>query len=129
MGAGQIAAGAPVETYENQETLSFSDFAGERDTYALEVRGDSMIDDHIMSGDFVLVEKTDRVRDGDVVVALVDGAETTLKRFYREGGGVRLEPENREMAPIHVTSGEFRIQGKVVGLQRLLDRPRTAPEE
>src|SRR5205085_3484629 len=77
---GRIAAGMPVESFTNQGTLNFGDFAGDPDTYALEVRGDSMIEDHICSGDFVLVQKTDRVRDGEIVVALVDGSETTLRR-------------------------------------------------
>jgi repressor LexA len=117
--AGQIAAGAPVETYENQDTLSFSDFAGEKDTYALEVRGDSMIEDHIMSGDFVLVQKTEQVRDGDVVVALIDGAETTLKRFYREPDNmVRLQPANSDMEPIMVPSANIAIQGKLLAVLR-----------
>jgi len=117
--AGQIAAGAPVETYENPEMLSFSDFAGENGTYALEVRGDSMIEDHIMSGDFVLVQKTESVRDGDVVVALVNGAETTLKRFYREPGEmVRLQPANSEMEPIRVPAADLTIQGKLLAVLR-----------
>ena len=117
--AGRIAAGAPVEAYEGDETLSFSDFAGDHDTYALEVRGDSMIDDHIMSGDFVLIERTESVRDGDVVVALVDGSETTLKRFYREPKGqVRLQPANAAMRPIRAPAETVRVQGVVVGLLR-----------
>src|SRR5712671_2890780 len=72
---GQIAAGKPVEALENPETLQFSDFTGKGDTYALEVRGDSMIEDHICSGDFVLVARTTEVKDGEIVVALVDGSE------------------------------------------------------
>src|SRR5262252_4710522 len=81
---GRIAAGAPVEAVEQRETVRFGDFTGNPDVFALEVRGDSMIEDHICSGDLVLVEKTGQVKDGDIVVALVEGVETTLKRFYRE---------------------------------------------
>lgn len=117
--AGRIAAGAPVESYEDAETLSFADFAGDKDTFALEVRGDSMIEDHILSGDYVLVERTQAVRDGEVVVALVDGVETTLKRFYREGDGmVRLQPANAGMAPILVPAERVRIQGRLLAVLR-----------
>ena len=90
---GRIAAGAPVEAIEQLEELHFADFAGNGDTYALEVRGDSMIEDHICDGDVILLERIPEARDGDIVVALVGGSETTLKRFYREPGGiVRLQP-------------------------------------
>ena len=117
--AGRIAAGAPVETFENQEVLSFSDFAGDKDTYALQVRGDSMIEDHILDGDYVLIERTTDVRDGDVVVALVDGVETTLKRFFREPGGkVRLQPANPEMEPIVLPASRVQIQGRLLAVLR-----------
>src|ERR1051325_1795803 len=82
---GRIAAGVPVEAVEQKETLNFADFAGNGNNFALEVRGDSMIDDHICSGDLILVEKVQQAIDGDIVVALVAGSETTLKRFYRDG--------------------------------------------
>ena len=75
-----------MEAIAGQDTLSFSDFAGDPDTYALQVRGDSMIEDHICDGDYVLVQRADEARDGEIVVALVDGMETTLKRFYTEPG-------------------------------------------
>ncbi len=117
--AGRIAAGAPVETFEGHETLSFADFTGDKDTFALEVRGDSMIEDHIADGDYILVERTETARDGDVVVALVDGVETTLKRFYREPGNkVRLQPANSEMEPIRVPAGRVRIQGRLLAVLR-----------
>ena len=77
--AGRIAAGAPVEAIEGRDTLQFADFAGKGDTFALEVSGESMIEDHIMSGDYVLVERTPQANDGEIVVALVDGRETTLE--------------------------------------------------
>lgn len=115
---GRIAAGKLVEASENPEPLSFSDFFGNPDIYALEVRGESMIGDHILSGDYVLVERTDRPREGEIVVALVEG-ETTLKRFYREPDGMaRLQPANPAMAPILVPLSELRIQGRVLAVHR-----------
>jgi repressor LexA len=116
---GRIAAGAPVESVAGDAKLNFSDFVGHDGTFALEVRGDSMIEDHICSGDFVLVEKTSEVRDGDIVVALVDGMETTLKRFYREASGaVRLQPANSSMQPILVPASALAIQGRVLAVLR-----------
>ncbi len=116
---GKIAAGTPVEAMANQETLNFSDFAGDPNTFALQVRGDSMIEDHICNGDFVLVEKTSQARDGDIVVGLVDGTESTLKRFYLEPGGrVRLQPANSTMKPIYVAQSALAIQGKVLAVLR-----------
>src|SRR5262245_24340329 len=76
---GRIAAGAPVEAVPQQETLSFADFVGSGDTFALEVRGNSMIDDHICDGDMILLERVTQARDGDIVVALVSGSDATLK--------------------------------------------------
>ena len=117
--AGRIAAGAPVEAVEGIETLDFADFVGHESTFALQVRGDSMIEDHICDGDFVLVERTGRVKNGDIVVALVGGAETTLKRFYREPGGkARLQPANPAMEPIVVDLDDLQIQGHVLAVLR-----------
>ncbi|MBV8828126.1 MAG: transcriptional repressor LexA [Acidobacteriaceae bacterium] len=116
---GRIAAGSPVEAIQNPEILHFSDFVRNEGTFALEVRGDSMIEDHICSGDFVLVEKTNSLRNGDIVVALVDGSEATLKRFYTEPDGrVRLQPANSSMQPIFVNPENLAIQGKVLGIMR-----------
>jgi repressor LexA len=116
---GKIAAGTPVEAMANPETLNFADFAGDPNTYALQVRGDSMIEDHICNGDFVLVERTSQARDGDIVVGLIDGTETTLKRFYVEPGGrVRLQPANATMKPIYVSQSALAIQGKVLAVLR-----------
>jgi repressor LexA len=116
---GRIAAGSPVESFASQEKLNFADFIGHSETYALEVRGDSMIEDHICSGDYVLVERTTEVRDGEIVVALVDGAETTLKRFYRESSEmVRLQPANSLMKPIMVASSGVQLQGRVLAVLR-----------
>lgn len=116
---GRIAAGMPVEAVANPETLQFSDFVGSEGTFALQVRGESMIDDHICDGDFVLVEKTGSVRNGEIVVALVDGSETTLKRYYSDGDGrVRLQPANASMQPIYVHPSQLEIQGRVLAVMR-----------
>src|SRR5713226_2242098 len=116
---GRIAAGKPVEAVEQRATLSFADFAGHRDTYALEVRGDSMIEDHICDGDMILVERTAEVRDGDIVVALISGMETTLKRIYREPGErIRLQPANSSLQPIFVPASEVQIQGRLLAILR-----------
>jgi len=103
---GRIAAGKPVE------------ILGNRECYALEVRGDSMRDEHIMSGDYVLVERTRTAREGEIVVALIDGTDATLKRFFREGNQIRLQPSNSEMAPIYAAAASVAIQGKVLGVLR-----------
>jgi len=117
--AGRIAAGTPVEAIEGQDTLQFSDFTGKGDTFALQVRGDSMINDHIMSGDYVLVERGREVQDGEIVVALVDGRDATLKRFYREPDGrIRLQPANAAMRPIFVDPESLEIQGRVLAVLR-----------
>ena len=116
--AGRIAAGRPVEAIETAETISLGDIIGNRDVYALEVRGDSMRDEHIVSGDYVLVERTRTAREGEIVVALIDGSDATLKRFYREGPMIRLQPSNTEMAPIFAPADNVTIQGKVLGILR-----------
>jgi repressor LexA len=116
---GRIAAGQPVEAIAGEDTLNFADFAGDPDTYALKVRGDSMIEDHICDGDYVLIEKASAARDGEIVVALVEGVETTLKRFYNEAGDqVRLQPANTSMAPIYVPKAAVSIQGKLLAVLR-----------
>lgn len=116
---GTIAAGAPVEAYEDKSTVSFADYVGHKDTYALRVRGSSMIEDHICEGDMILVENTQDARDGDIVVALVGGADTTLKRFYREPGNVvRLQPANSTMSPIRVPANEVQVQGRLLAVLR-----------
>jgi repressor LexA len=116
--AGRIAAGLPVETVEAPESISLHDVVGNRDVFALEVRGDSMRDEHIIDGDYVLVERTKTARNGEIVVALVHGSETTLKRFYPEGNTVRLQPSNHEMDPIYVPAAQCAIQGRVLGVLR-----------
>jgi repressor LexA len=116
---GRIAAGSPVESLAGEDTLSFADYTGDPNTYALQVRGESMIEDHICDGDYVLVERAAEARDGEIVVALVDGRETTLKRFYLEPGDrVRLQPANSAMNPIYVLRASLVIQGKVLAVLR-----------
>jgi repressor LexA len=116
---GRIAAGRPVEAIPSNETLHFSDFVGNENTFALEVRGESMIEDHICNGDYVLVQKTTEARNGEIVVALVDGSEATLKRYYSEADGkIRLQPANASMAPILVPRENLQIQGKVLAVMR-----------
>jgi repressor LexA len=115
---GRIAAGKPVEAIENAESISLSEIIGNREVFALEVRGDSMRDEHIVNGDYVLVERTATARQGEIIVALVDGCDATLKRFYREGNMIRLQPSNAEMAPIYAPAENVVIQGKVLGMLR-----------
>lgn len=115
---GRIAAGAPVEAYGAGEVLRFGDLTADRNTYALQVRGDSMIEDHICDGDYVLVERTPEVRNGDIVVALVRGAETTLKRYFREGDSVRLQPANATMEPIRIPVADVALQGRLLAVMR-----------
>ncbi len=117
---GRIAAGHPIEALETPEELEIPEsMVGRRPTFVLQVEGDSMIDEQIRSGDYVIVEQVDTARDGQIVVALIGGGEVTLKRFYRQSdGSVRLQPANVNMQPIIVRGGEFRIQGVVIGVLR-----------
>src|SRR5580700_8962734 len=112
---GRIAAGRPLEAMENPETISLADFTRSKEVYVLQVTGESMQDEHILDGDYVLVEKADSSRDGEIVVALVDGTDATLKRIYRQGSKVRLQPSNSTMQPIIVPAGSVRVQGRVIG--------------
>lgn len=116
---GFIAAGAPIEPYTDPNaTLSVPPtFAtGKKRVYVLQVRGESMIEEQIRDGDFVVVEQSDAAKNGDIVVALLDNGMATLKRFFKEATRIRLEPANAKMSPIFVKN--VRIQGKVVGLIR-----------
>lgn len=115
---GRIAAGRPLEALENPETISLSDITRSRDVYVLEVRGDSMQDEHIVEGDYVMIEKTNSARDGEIVVALVNGSDATLKRIYREGANVRLQPSNAAMKPMRFPAQSVQVQGRVVGVMR-----------
>jgi repressor LexA len=115
---GRIAAGQPIEAVENPETISLADFVRSKDVFVLEVRGDSMQDEAILNGDYVLVEKSKTAYNGEIVVALVDGTDATLKRFFREGENIRLQPSNAAMKPIIVPAATVQIQGKVIGVLR-----------
>jgi len=115
---GRIAAGRPIEAVANNETISLADFVRSKEVFVLEVRGDSMQDEAILDGDYVLVEKTKTAHNGDIVVALVDGTDATLKRFYREGENVRLQPSNAAMKPIIVPAVAVQLQGRVIGVLR-----------
>jgi len=117
---GRVAAGTPIEAIEASETIFVpEDMVGRRETYVLQVKGDSMIDEQIRDGDFVIVENRRTARDGEMVIALLDGDSTTLKKLYREGGGkVRLQPANARVKPIVVDQDRLRIQGVVIGVLR-----------
>ncbi len=114
--AGRIAAGRPLEAIEDRETFSLGEFARSGGNFVLQVTGNSMVEDHIMDGDFIVVEPTQVANTGEIVVALIGGEEATLKRFYREAGGkIRLQPANSTMQPIVVPAADVKIQGRVVG--------------
>jgi repressor LexA len=116
---GKIAAGRPIEAIAHPDDLDLLSVMKEgRQYFVLEVRGDSMVDDHIRDGDFVICERRSTAHNGETVVALLDGGEATLKRFYRESGRIRLQPANASMAPI--LADRVEIQGVVVGLYRKL---------
>ena len=116
---GRIAAGKPVESLQHPETISLRDFAGQKNVFVLQVKGDSMMDEHILDGDFIIVEKTSQAEPGDIVVALVGGSANTLKRYYREPDGrVRLQPANAPMKAISVPAKDVAIQGRVIGVLR-----------
>ncbi len=116
---GRIAAGAPIEAIEGQSSMPVpAALLGPGDHYALEVSGDSMIEAGIFDGDFALVRRTDTARDGEIVVALVDDEEATLKYLRREGSMVRLDPANGAYEPQVYEAGRVRVQGKLAGLLR-----------
>ena len=115
---GHIAAGRPLEAVENPESISLADFTRTKETFVLQVRGDSMQDEHILNGDYVIVERCSCADNGEIVVALVAGSEATLKRIYLEGEQVRLQPSNATMAPIVVSAKEVQVQGRVIGVLR-----------
>ncbi|MBF7097619.1 transcriptional repressor LexA [Alkalibacter sp. M17DMB] len=117
---GKVTAGAPILAVENIED-SFPlpiDFVGKNESFILSVKGDSMIEAGILDGDYVIVEKRNTAVNGDIVVALIDGEEATVKRFYKEKSHIRLQPENSSMDPIIAT--DVRILGKVSGVIRKL---------
>lgn len=116
---GYIAAGEPIEAIEEPETIDLEAlFTRRAGTFVLRVRGDSMIDEQIRDGDYVVIERRDHVRNGESVVALLDDGEATLKKFYREKGRIRLQPANKDYDPIFVAPGRLQVQGVVVGVIR-----------
>jgi len=116
---GRIAAGAPIEALEGQSSLAVpAALLGPGEHYALEVSGDSMVDAGILDGDYALVRRTDVARDGEIVVALIDENEATLKYFRREGSMIRLDPANRAYDPQRYSPSQVRVQGKLAGLLR-----------
>ena len=117
---GYVAAGFPIEAVASNETIAVpEDLAGARDTYVLRVRGDSMIDEQIRDGDFVVVEDRKSADNGEMVIALLRGSDVTLKKFYRDPGGkIRLQPANAAMQPIFADAEQVQIQGVVVGVMR-----------
>lgn len=119
---GTVAAGEPIEAIEERESLSVPEdmVAGATDEhYVLRVRGESMIDEQIRDGDYVIVQSRETAHNGEMVIALVDDESATMKKYYREDGGrIRLQPANAELSPIHVSEDRVRIQGIVIGVIR-----------
>jgi repressor LexA len=116
---GRIAAGTPIEALQGTESFAVpSALLGPGEHYALEVAGDSMVDEGILDGDFALIRKIDTARDGEIVVALIDNEEATLKTFRREGNMIRLDPANRHYEPQRYDPRRVQIQGRLAGLIR-----------
>lgn len=117
---GYVAAGAPIEAVNTAETIAVPEalVGNRRDTYVLRVRGNSMIEEQIRDGDWVIVEDRKTANNGEMVVALVKDADVTLKTFYRDSGRIRLQPANASMEPIYVHPADVQIQGIVVGVMR-----------
>lgn len=118
---GFIAAGQPIMTYTDPDatvSVSPSLVSNKKRSYVLQVKGDSMIEDGILDGDFVIIEEDNTARDGEIVVALLDNGLATLKRFFKEKDRIRLEPANAAMQPIYAALGDVQIQGKCVGVIR-----------
>lgn len=116
---GRIAAGVPIEAIEGQAMLSVpAALLGAGEHFALEVSGDSMVEAGILDGDYALIKKVDSAREGEIIVALVEDHEATLKYFRREGAMVRLDPANRAYEPQRYKPGQVRVQGRLAGLLR-----------
>jgi len=116
---GNIAAGSPIEAVENREEIDLETmFQSRVGVYVLRVRGDSMIEDHLCDGDYVVIERRETARNGEQVVALLDTGEATLKRFYKEGSKIRLQPANATMQPRIIDANRCRVQGVVIGVLR-----------
>ena len=119
---GRIAAGVPIEAFEGSSTLSVpAALLGSGEHYALEVAGDSMVEAGILDGDYALIRRQEVARDGEIVVALIEDSEATLKYFRREGAMIRLDPANRAYDPQRYAPAQVRVQGKLAGLLRRYD--------
>jgi len=116
---GYVSAGRPVETPEDNETATVPSHMARKASYALRVRGHSMTDDQIQDGDIILIEQRQTAENGETVVALINGEKVTLKRFYIEPDGIRLQPANPEMEPIYLGHNELEILGIVTGVVRV----------
>lgn len=116
---GRVAAGEPIEAIEDSESISVpADMVGNGAHYVLQVKGDSMIEENIQSDDYVIIKPRETAQNGEMVIALINGEEATLKKFYRENGQIRLQPANRTMEPIIVPDDQVRIRGLVIGVMR-----------
>ena len=116
---GYVAAGSPIEAVVGSETIAVpEDLVGKRDSYVLRVRGDSMIDEQIRNGDYVIVEDRRTADNGEMVIALINGSDVTLKTLYREHGRIRLQPANPAMQPLVLSPDQVQVQGVVVGVMR-----------
>lgn len=116
---GRIAAGTPIEALQGTEAFAVpAALLGPGEHYALEVSGDSMVEEGILDGDYALIRKSDTARDGEIVVALIDNEEATLKTYRREGQMIRLDPANRSYEPQRYDEGRVTIQGRLAGLIR-----------
>jgi repressor LexA len=116
---GYVAAGSPIEAVAGAETIAVPEnLVGRRDSYVLRVKGDSMIDEQIRDGDYVIVEDRRSADNGEMVIAMLHGSDVTLKKLYREQGRIRLQPANPAIQPIVVSPDDVQIQGVVVGVMR-----------
>lgn len=116
---GWVAAGLPVDLCEQDERVAVPTTMVRRNSYALKVRGHSMIDDNIQDGDIIVVEKRETATNGESVVAMINGEQVTLKKFYIESNGIRLQPANPDMEPIYLKNEEVQILGIVAGVIRM----------
>jgi repressor LexA len=118
---GWVAAGVPVDLFENRESVSVPANMVVKNSYALRVRGESMIDDNIQDGDIIVIQKRESAENGQSVIAMINGEQVTLKKFYVERDGIRLQPANPEMEPIYLRNEDVQILGIVTGVIRSLN--------
>lgn len=115
---GTVSAGMPIEACIDQEHVVVPSELVKRNTYALRVRGDSMIDCDIFDGDIIIIERTESAENGETAVVMINNQEVTLKKLYIEKGGVRLQPANQSMSPIYLKNGDVQVLGFVMGVSR-----------